>query len=44
MKTYTRPQLQKHGKLEDLTHGAGSTTIADQVLPPGTDIAGLTFS
>lgn len=44
MKTYARPALRVHGKVEDLTHGMADGNSLDRNFPVNTPKPQLTFS
>lgn len=44
MKTYARPVLSVHGKVEELTHGMKDGNALDRTYPTNTPKSQLTFS
>ena len=44
MKTYARPVLSVHGKVEELTHGMEDGNALDRTYPTNTPKPQLTFS
>ena len=44
MKTYARPALSVHGKVEELTHGMKDGNALDRAYPTNTPKPELTFS
>lgn len=44
MKTYARPALHVHGKVEELTHGMKDGNALDRAFPINTPKPQLTFS
>jgi len=44
MKSYIKPQLQRHGSLEALTRGSSTGSVTDVAVPAGTPFSDITFS